>query len=417
MRSQLCIQLTTWAALCLGACTTTGPDSNTGVFLQRQNADKSSVGPDAESSKLAVQLNELQDKLRKNSTKGDTAYQLALGRKVQVDAACKVYFNQLYKLYQDRQRQRNALSTVFNTSIAALGIAEAAAKEIAFVALGSQSTTSYLDRQDEILLLSPNPPRAYALVRSEFLRFVTANPLAAVSNYGQAMAWSAGYARLCTPEGIHLAIENALRDRAGEIIEKTGGGNSRLLVQNILEDTFEDAGLSPPTYDQAAVLYWAVSLYGQRSGSPSFEALNEGKEEQEKKALEGALTQTKIIELVDLSGDEPELSDKEGGFKNKENGESLAESVRVQLETVARLSNQFEEYARSIRTRFIEARFDQEKSNGSAADNQSNAEKSKLDQIKDPIAVEDPTPKLELGGGNGLQLMGVEVPQAGDNDI
>ncbi|WP_428481524.1 hypothetical protein [Pyruvatibacter mobilis] len=398
----------------MGACTTTGPDSNTGVFLQRQNADKSSVGPDAESSKLAVQLNELQDKLRKNSTKGDTAYQLALGRKVQVDAACKVYFNQLYKLYQDRQRQRNALSTFFNTSIAALGIAEAAAKEIAFVALGSQSTTSYLDRQDEILLLSPNPPRAYALVRSEFLRFVTANPLAAVSNYGEAMAWSAGYARLCTPEGIHLAIENALRDRTGEIIEKAGGGNSRLLVQSILADTFEGSQLPSPTYEQAAVLYWLVALYEEPSGSPSFESLDSNqKKKLQKSALEGALNQLGAKKLVDFSGDKPVVSVKSEGFKNIEN----AKLIEAQLAALGRLSSEFVEYARSLRTRFIEARFEQDAENDAAADNEGNADKNKLNQIKKPIGDKVPTPKVELGTGSGMQLMGVGVPQAGDNDI
>ncbi len=175
-----------------------------------------------------------------------------------VDHRCDLYFQALRRLQRDFNATSNQIAILGGAAASALGLFEAAAREIAAVALGTTTAVATLDNVRNRLLYKIDATATMDLVERAQATYRGALRPSSITDTLTATIAIREYARLCMPDEIEQRVVAAVRtaDLTTDA-PQTAPGLSVLRAR--LADELNVGALGPA---QVARLYWLLQLDG-----------------------------------------------------------------------------------------------------------------------------------------------------------
>lgn len=176
-----------------------------------------------------------------------------------IDKECDRFFDALVALQTRTTFGRRQLSIIGGATAGVLGIAQAAAKEIALVAIGFAATDLTVENFEEVALIAPIASEVRVLVRDARAAYQQAAPASGIADSDpfavqKAHALVRGYARLCSPAGIQDFVKQALQSRTPQVKPAT----LSVFDHAILDRVTDEANVAGFSDQQFADLYYFV---------------------------------------------------------------------------------------------------------------------------------------------------------------
>lgn len=140
-------------------------------------------------------------------------------RNAQIDGLCDAYLGSLSSIGDTSRWSRTQINALADISSVVMGLAEAPASQLAYLAAGKSLINQSVDNLESYLLLSPSAEKLTQLVRTAqakkredkaILRQIADDG----EQWTESSLWVQNYAMLCTPRGIRGLLNEAIDLRA-----------------------------------------------------------------------------------------------------------------------------------------------------------------------------------------------------------